>query len=113
MSLKGTLIKNLIGIGEGLVSEANHVSAQAKTLTKLLERAKETASGKIYGFDEILNSKNPSQEFKNRVPYFDYVKMDNQWWKQTQKGIPDMSWPGTVSYFALSWGTTGSKSKRM
>ena len=55
MSLKGTLIKNLIGIGEGLVSEANHVSAQAKTLTKLLERAKETAFGKFYGFDEILN----------------------------------------------------------
>ncbi|HLU81224.1 MAG TPA: GH3 auxin-responsive promoter family protein [Flavobacteriaceae bacterium] len=113
MSLKGTLIKNLIGIGEGLVSEANHVSAQAKTLTKLLERAKETAFGKFYGFDEILNSKNPSQEFKNRVPYFDYNKMENQWWKQTQKGIPDISWPGTASYFALSSGTTGSKSKRI
>lgn len=113
MSLKGSLIKNLIGIGEVLVSETKHVPAQEKTLIKLLEKAKDTAFGKYYAFDEILNSEKPQEEFENRVPYFDYDKMEARWWKQAQKGIPDISWPGKVSYFALSSGTTGSESKRI
>jgi hypothetical protein len=113
MSLKGTLIKNLIGIGEALVSESNHVSAQEKTLNKLLEKAKDTAFGKFYGFDKILASKNIREEFAGKVPYFDYDKMTAQWWHKTQKGVPDISWPGKPVYFALSSGTTGISSKRI
>lgn len=86
---------------------------QARALKKLLRRAKDTSFGKVYKFDQILNSKNPIEEFQKRVPIHDYNKMYEKWWFRTVNGEPDVCWPGKIDKFALSSGTSGAPSKQI
>ena len=51
--------------------------------------------------------------FAEKVPFFDYHQMNDQWWSRLHEGQTDVSWPGKPSYFALSSGTTGKTSKRI
>ncbi|RAJ12952.1 GH3 family domain-containing protein [Olleya aquimaris] len=113
MEILGNIIKGAIHLKEALTSEVNPVQAQEKVLLKLLETAKETQFGKHYNFSDILNSENPAQTFAHRIPYFDYNKINDVWWSKLHQGETDVTWPNSPSYFALSSGTTGTKSKRI
>ena len=90
---------------------------QRKTLEKLLKKAKKTAFGKKYKFENILafmgfkKRKSIYEKFKNAVPIHDYNKMYEDWWSQTHKGKKNIAWPGKVKYFALSSGTSEAASK--
>lgn len=84
-----------------------------QNLKKMIDKAKRTAFGQKYGFNEIVNSKNFYEEFASRVPIFDYDKMYDEWWHQTVDGKRDITWPGKIKYFALTSGTSGSPSKRV
>jgi hypothetical protein len=86
---------------------------QEKTFLKLIKKAQNTAFGKEYGFDEILNSSNPTKLFGERVPLFDYDSIHDKWWYRELNGEQDITWPGKVSYFALSSGTSGAPSKKI
>lgn len=86
--------------------------AQLDVLKDLLKTAKETSFGKYYGFNHILDSDDLYETYRKNVPIFDYYEIDKSWWKQQQK-FPDITWPGKPSYFALTSGTTGNKSKRI
>lgn len=113
MPLKGSIIKSLIDFRDTIVPVPDHLEAQEKVLKNLLEKAKDTAFGKYYGFERILKSENFQQTFAEKVPYFDYDQMSKIWWCKTQEGLNDITWPGNPSYFALSSGTTGKASKRI
>ena len=84
---------------------------QLRVLKKLLKKGRFTEFGQQYHFDEILLSKKQWQEFRSRVPLFDYNKIYKDWWHRTLKGIPDVCWPGKIKYFALSSGTSEAASK--
>src|SRR6476620_8233537 len=84
---------------------------QLKVLKKLLKKARFTEFGQRYHFDEILLSKKQWNEFRKKVPLFDYNKIYDEWWHRTLKGIPDVCWPGKIKYFALSSGTSEAASK--
>ena len=84
---------------------------QLNVLKKLLKKAKFTAFGQQYRFDEILLSKNVAQEFQAQVPVHDYNKIYEHWWKKTLEGVPDVTWPGKIKYYALSSGTSEAASK--
>jgi hypothetical protein len=86
---------------------------QEKTFLKLIKKAQNTAFGKEYGFDEILNASNPTKLFSERVPLFDYDSIHEKWWYRELNGEQDITWPGKVSYFALSSGTSGAPSKKI
>ena len=58
----------------------NPIRAQRRELRKLLVKAQFTEFGKFYHFDEILLSRNILEEFRKRVPVFDYNKMHDEWW---------------------------------
>ena len=62
------------------------IRAQRRELRKLLAKAQFTEFGKFYHFDEILLSKNIQQEFRKRVPVFDYNKMHDAWWHLNLEG---------------------------
>ncbi len=112
MSLIGKLIKSGIELNHRIVPNAGgDQSTQEEALRKLLRKASETAFGKYYGFDEILQSRDVVASFKESVPIFNYDQM-HQWWRQQQK-YPDITWPGKPRFFALSSGTTGKESKRI
>ncbi|MFM8256091.1 MAG: GH3 auxin-responsive promoter family protein [Bacteroidota bacterium] len=84
---------------------------QLRVLKKLLKKARFTAFGQQYHFDQALLSKHPGKKFQELVPIHDYNKIYNEWWKQTLDGTPDVTWPGKIKYYALSSGTSEAASK--
>lgn len=84
---------------------------QKKVLKKLLKKARFTAFGQTYHFDKVLLSKNPEKSFQESAPIHDYNKIYNEWWKKTLDGVPDVTWPGKIEYYALSSGTSEASSK--
>jgi len=82
---------------------------QQKTLIKLLSKAQNTIYGRAHNFENILASDNIVEAFAT-LPITDYLIM-KPYWQQSFKGDADVAWPGVVSYFALSSGTTDSGSK--
>lgn len=86
---------------------------QEKTLKRLMKKASQTQFGKYYGFKEILKSDNIIQEFQNRVAFYNYDSIHDQWWHLSLGNKEDVTWKGRVKYFALSSGTSGSPSKHI
>jgi hypothetical protein len=84
---------------------------QLRVLKKLLKKARFTEFGQRYRFDDILLSRYPSKKFQELVPAHDYSKIYNEWWKKTLEGVPDVTWPGKIKYYALSSGTSEAASK--
>lgn len=84
---------------------------QLKVLKKLLKKARFTEFGQQYHFDEALLSKHPGKKFQELVPVHDYNKIYEEWWKKTLDGVPDVTWPGKIKYYALSSGTSEAASK--
>jgi hypothetical protein len=84
---------------------------QSKVLKKLLSKARFTAFGQHYHFDDILLSQQVEKKFQELVPVHDYNKIYEEWWKKTIDGVPDVSWPGKIKYYALSSGTSEAASK--
>ncbi len=84
---------------------------QIRVLKKLLRKARFTSFGQHYRFDEILLNRQPVKQYQQLVPIHDYNKIYEEWWKKTIEGVPDVTWPGKIKYYALSSGTSESASK--
>ena len=84
---------------------------QIKVLKKLIKKARFTEFGQKYRFDEALFSRHPARRFQELVPVHDYDKIYEEWWKKTLDGVPDVTWPGKIKYYALSSGTSEAASK--
>ena len=113
MAILGNIIKGFIDIKDSFSSEVNPVEAQREVLKELLNKAKDTEFGKHYEFNSILESEDILKTFSESVPYFDYNKINEEWWCRLQEGEDNVTWPGHPKYFALSSGTTGKSSKRI
>ena len=92
------------------ISLENAYAIQEKTLQRLLLKSKNTFFGEVHQFGKILKSDFLIDAFKNQVPLGDYGQM-LPWWKRLQQGEQNITWPGKVSHFALSSGTTDGASK--
>jgi len=113
MAILGNIIKGVIELKDTFTSEVIHEKAQEQVLKELLETAKSTQFGKFYDFESILETSNVQQSFAKHVPYFDYNKINVEWWHKYHEDESNVTWPGKPSYFALSSGTTGKTSKRI
>ena len=113
MAIFGSIIKSIIDLKENLTPEGEAVKDQEEVLKKLLNKAKDTAFGKHYEFEKILEADDIKKAFSQKVPYFDYNKIDKEWWHRYHEGEENVTWPGKPPYFALSSGTTGKSSKRI
>jgi len=106
MEIISNIIKAAIEVGSRIKKHDSPVEAQKETLKELLQKSKETAFGKYYGFEKILKAESPTKSFAEEVPYHDYDDMEF-WWKKSWEGKADIAWPGKVKNFAVSSGTTG------
>lgn len=114
MPILGNIIKGIIHAKEYVTAERNPIQEQRLVLADLLKKAENTAFGKFYGFSDILERPDMSRAFAQKVPYFDYKKINDEWWKkQHQHQEEDVTWPGNPDHYALSSGTTGTTSKRI
>src|SRR5690606_1239160 len=113
MPILGSLIKGLIDFRDSMTTEPDPLEAQEKVLRNLLKKAQDTAFGQHYGFKEILESEDIRIAFSEKIPYFDYNKINEEWWSKYHAGEDNITWPGKPPYFALSSGTTGKESKKI
>lgn len=116
MALLGSILKRAIYLNKTVTKVRKKPSAakqQTRTLIKLLAKSQYTAFGTFYGFSKILQHDNPVREFQQKIPVFDYNKLYSSWWHKTLEGNEDICWPGKITYFALSSGTSESSSKRI
>jgi len=113
MNIIGNIIKGAIELTDKLMPLSNHVKNQKEVLNYLLETAKDTAFGKFYRFEDILNSDDIQKRYAETIPYFDYNKINDQWWSKLHEGQMNVTWPDNPDYYALSSGTTGKTSKRI
>lgn len=113
MAILGNIIKGIIEIKDTFTPELNPVEAQKAVLKTLLTKAENTEFGKHYNFESILDSDAMATAFSDTVPYFDYNKIQKEWWYRYQNDEDNITWPGHPNYFALSSGTTGKHSKRI
>ncbi|GAC1416641.1 MAG: GH3 auxin-responsive promoter family protein [Flavisolibacter sp.] len=84
---------------------------QIRVLKKLLRIARFTEFGQQYHFDDILLSRHVGKDYQDKVPIHDYNGIYQKWWKKTLDGVPDVTWPGKIKYYALSSGTSEATSK--
>ncbi len=113
MAVLGSMIKGFLELRDKLAPDTDPAEAQRLVLKELLENAKDTAFGRKYLFKELLASDHLQKDFARSLPYFDYEKMNEEWWQKLHNGETDITWPGSPHYFALSSGTTGKTSKRI
>lgn len=79
---------------------------QFDTLMGLLEKAKDTEYGRLYGFDSIKSF----EEFQRRIPVLDYEGF-KPYIDRLRQGEENLLWPNEIKWFAKSSGTTQNKSK--
>jgi hypothetical protein len=86
---------------------------QQRELVRLLKQASGTAFGRYYRFKDLLREENPVAAFQAAVPIFDYNRLFDQWWHISLGGVPNITWKGKVTHFAMSSGTAGAPSKHI
>ncbi len=79
---------------------------QQELLMNLLQTAKNTEWGKLYGFEDIKNY----QQFVQRIPVQDYIGFKKDIIR-LKHGEQNILWPTEIKWFAKSSGTTAGKSK--
>ena len=116
MAVKGNILQSVLKGSSRIGARTetkSPIQLQRRALKRLLRRAKDTKFGKQYRFNKILKSDNELITFQRFVPIHDYDSMYESWWKDTVNGMEDISWPGKITKFALSSGTSGSASKQI
>ncbi len=114
MPILGGLIKRGIKLRQKFdISRNKPIQYQKRVLRQLLMKARDTEFGRFYDFNSILNSQDTTKAFRESVPVFDYKKLHDEWWYRTLNEEENICWPGKVTHFALSSGTSGSPSKHI
>ena len=84
----------------------NPEKTQEDQLMQIIRTAEDTEWGLKYGYRSISSV----SDFMNRVPLNEYDEIKSYIFRM-MKGEEDVLWPGRVSHFAKSSGTTSDKSK--
>jgi hypothetical protein len=82
-------------------------AAQETELLKLVSQAQNTRFGRDHRFSEIRSVR----DFQARVPLRRYEDFWEQYWEASFPSLTDVSWPGTIPYFAVTSGTTKGVTK--
>jgi hypothetical protein len=83
---------------------------QKKTLFKLLDKAQETSFGKQHKFNQIVGSDTLLTDYQNSTNMGDYLNM-LPWWTRGRAGEENVTWPGLITNYAVSSGTSDGSSK--
>ncbi len=84
-------------------------TAQKRQLLELVAKAKETKFGVDHDFANITTV----AEYQSRVPIRTFDQFWADYWSEPFPQLDDVTWPGTIRYFARSSGTTTGESKHI
>jgi len=82
-------------------------AAQQQQLLSLVRSARDTRFGRDHGFAGIASI----AEFQRQVPLRRYEDFWREYWQPAFPRLRDVSWPGTIPYFAVTSGTTTGNNK--
>jgi len=82
-------------------------AVQERQLLSLVGRARATAFGRDHDFDNARSV----AEFQARVPLRRYEDFWDTYWREPFPRLDNVSWPGTIPYFAVTSGTTTGRTK--
>ncbi|MEO1016997.1 MAG: GH3 auxin-responsive promoter family protein [Pseudomonadota bacterium] len=85
----------------------NPALVQQEQMRRLVAKAKSTKFGRDHDFANIKSVK----DFQARVPLRTYNQLWNDYWKAAFPVLTDVTWPGTLPYYAVSSGTSSGKVK--
>lgn len=88
----------------------NPEEVQLDVLTNLLNYAQKTVFGKNHNFSSILLDENKLKDFQKEVPITDYENF-KPYIDRIRNGEQNVLWHSPIKWFAVSSGTTNSKSK--
>src|SRR5262245_64901653 len=80
---------------------------QTDTLTKLLARARNTRFGRDHAFARLRTI----ADYQSAVPLRTFDEFMAEYWSEGFPHIADATWPGKVSLFATTSGTTNGAIK--
>ncbi|HEY0421123.1 MAG TPA: GH3 auxin-responsive promoter family protein, partial [Acetobacteraceae bacterium] len=80
---------------------------QERQLLRLVRQAQGTRFGRDHGFARILSVR----DFQERVPLRRYEDFWAEYWKSAFPRLTDITWLGTIPYFAATSGTTTGRNK--
>jgi hypothetical protein len=89
------------------LAQVDPVQAQARTLRRLLHRARRTKFGRDHGFDRIDNVAG----YQAAVPIRTYEALWEDYLRDRYPVFEDLTWPGRIPYVALTSGTTQGTTK--
>ena len=78
MAVLGGIIKSFLELRDVVASEPNPIEEQQAVLEMLLNKAKDTAFGKYYGFERLLHMDNIPSEYARKIPYHDYNEISER-----------------------------------
>jgi len=84
-------------------------SVQRRELVRLVTRARETRFGRDHDFARISGV----DDFQARVPLRRYEDFWRDYWHAAFPRLTDVSWPGTIPFFAVTSGTTTGVTKHI
>lgn len=85
---------------------ANSSAVQEETFVRLLSQLKKTKFAKDHGLEDVSDY----EGFKKQVPIHSYDDI-KPYIERVMKGEQNVLWPGEITWFAKSSGTTSDKSK--
>jgi hypothetical protein len=108
-------VRRLVNLGfhlhartqSGELERADPIEVQARTLRRLLRRARATRFGRDHGFDRIRSV----AEFQRRVPIRTYESLWAEYLRERYPVFEDLTWPGRIPFLALTSGTTRGPTK--
>jgi len=83
------------------------MAAQERVLLRLVRRARDTRFGRDHDFSAIRTV----ADFQARVPLRKYDDFWRDYWQAAFPVLTDVSWPGTIPYFAVTSGTSTGVTK--
>lgn len=82
-------------------ASAHPRAVQEKALFRLLNKAKDTAFGRVHRFADIGSV----AQFREQLPIHSYTDL-KPWFERALAGEAGVTWPGKMPYFGMSSGTT-------
>ncbi len=100
-------LKGYAGWRAQVLSQQDPVLAQKRVLQDLLKSGERTRFGQDHGLEQITSI----ADFQARVPLRTYEDYWRAYWSGPFPRLADITWPGTVPFFAETSGTSTGRSK--
>ncbi|MBX3498878.1 MAG: GH3 auxin-responsive promoter family protein [Alphaproteobacteria bacterium] len=107
--LLSPVIRALVALRARASSRVSAVTAQRRTLDRLLRIAAGTRFGRAHDFARLRGP----DDFAAAVPLRRYEDFWRDWFAPAWPTLDDLAWPGRIPFFALSSGTTSGTAKRV